>query len=350
MPFPTLLVCHKQDLNDLPKKEIDTKKIVKLRDQNIHWNLYPSNITPAHLYFSQEDKNKITDFLNDWLVKLCICYLSSYVDYDKNYICTFKGKRNLKVHLINSFELDRDSIDSLYLLYEWVYSENTTDKLSLVQNIVSMHINYEELQNTDVFLSSITEIREVVVENFKVYIHQSIDDYLDKRRQFEDLIKYTADQIGKQINSISSIMTKNLFGILATAFTAVLSLSIRQNVNLENNMILPLILYIYGGFIIILNIYYSFFTVKNINIVMKNYQHKKENEFTKYFSKERIKLITGEFIQDQKKLFNIFLWITVILNLLISLSSIFLGVYFQSGFNIIIFITDLISKSFATHT
>src|SRR5690606_22178444 len=112
--------------------------------------------------------------------------------------------------------------------------------------------------NLELLFQNIDEIIEMVKENYRVYIQKSVKSYLDERKQVEDLIRTTSNELSKQISGLTDIVTKNLFGLLATAITAAIGFN-----KPENQAYIPWVLYIYGFFSIALTIYYS--TLANAN-------------------------------------------------------------------------------------
>lgn len=219
---------------------------IKERNENIRWHQEISYLPPDVFYFSENSVNEISNFLKIKAISMCIAFLSLRTDYleeDKQYESTFIGLKQIKFKLVIPSNISPEQIKKVFSLYTWAYSEKTTDKISLIQNIINLHIKEEKNTDLKLFLKNSAEIYEMVQENYRVYIQKSVKAYLDERKQIEDFIRTTSNEISKQISGITDIVTKNLFGLLATAITAAIGFN-----KPENQAYIPWVLYIYGFF------------------------------------------------------------------------------------------------------
>ncbi|MED4695810.1 hypothetical protein [Peribacillus frigoritolerans] len=309
-------------------------KKIKDRNENIHWVSENTNIPPSALYFAQENRtqeSELIDYFNICCIKVCLGFIAAYTEFksDTNsYYSTFKGLRHVNFKVEYSGPLDK--VKYLYDLYSWIYSEKPTDKIALTQNVISLYINKEHSDDVAPLLNNIDDIFLAIKENYKVYIDKSMDKYLNERKQLEEFVRNTTNEIEKQVNSITSLMTSNMFGILAAGITAILGFSQRT----DNNLLLSIILYVYGGFVILLTAYYYIYAKNNIKLKKDNYDNR-IIEYKKIFFDERINEIAGKNVEVQMKIYKQYSIATWIINISISLTAIFVGIYLQHNFNLI---------------
>ncbi|HDR7904233.1 TPA: hypothetical protein QCY39_005315, partial [Bacillus cereus] len=209
-------------------KNPDTESVIKLRDNNVHWHQGAPKITPSHLFIEIPTHQKLKNFFDSWCAILCIGFLSAYTDihssgYKNIYLSTFRGKKHIRMYLKMPDNWNNENVQLLYQLYEWAYEEKTTDKISMIQNIVSLYIAEETLDDIGNVLENINQIKTIIHDNFQIYIKENIKTYLDERKKIEDLINNTINEITKQVNNVTDLMTKNLIGILASVLTAIVA-------------------------------------------------------------------------------------------------------------------------------
>ncbi|OOR30490.1 ABC transporter ATP-binding protein [Bacillus cereus] len=313
-----------------------TESIIKLRNNNVHWHQGASKITPNHIYIDITTNTDLKNFFDSWCAILCIGFLSAYTDThsigDKEeYISTFRGKKHVRMFLKMPNNWDSENVSILYHLYEWAYEEKTTDKISLIQNIVSLYIAEETLNNIGSILENITQIKTIIHDNFQIYIKENIKTYLDERKKIEDLINNTINEITKQVNNVTDLMTKNLIGLLASVLTAIVAFIAKPN----TLSILSIALYMYSMFVLLLTIYYGIFAKINVNLTMSDYTNRL-NDYKIIFEKNRLNQIIGDSISKRISFFNTYFWITIFSNILFSIIAIFIGLHLQGYSNMII--------------
>lgn len=326
------------DLSDVEKSFSTDIKLellkIKDRNENLHWISETPSVTPDTFYFQYDDSGIIDELVNKFnscFITICMGFLAAYTEcnYDSEiYHVTFKGQRHVKFGVTYSGHFD--NLDSLYHLYRWLYSERTTDKLALTQNVIGFYINKKESPNLDFLIKEILDISLAIKENYKVYIDESMDKYLNERKQLEDFMRHTSTEIEKQVSTITGLMTSNMLGILAAGITAVIVFTQRSS----NLLILSIVLYIYAGLVMLLTIYHYAYARKNIKIKEK-YYNKRIEDYKRIFFEERIKEIVGDNVEDQLVIFKQYSVVTWIINSVISMAALLIGIYFQTDINVI---------------
>ena len=300
----------------------DSQRKIKERNENIRWNREVSIHPPDVFYFESDVTNEISEFLNKQAAVMCVTFTASstnYLEEVKLYHSIYSGLKQTKFQVVIPDSCTKEQIMKIFSLYSWAYSDKTSDKVGLIQNIINLHIKEENNTNLELLFQNIDEIIEMVKENYRVYIQKSVKSYLDERKQVEDLIRTTSNELSKQISGLTDIVTKNLFGLLATAITAAIGFN-----KPENQAYIPWVLYIYGFFSIALTIYYS--TLANANKKMtKEVYDKRVTDYKKIFIEDRIDKITGNSVEKQLQIFKRYLHWTVWPSIGISLIAIIFG-------------------------
>lgn len=314
---------------DYEKKFKLIRNKIKERNENIRWNREISLLPPDVYYFNDGASNELSEFLNRIAGQMCVTFTAlntEYSDEEQGYSSTFSGLKQTRFQLVMPDVCEKEHIDKLYSLYEWAYSEKTSDKVGLIQNIINLHIKEENNPTLEPLFNNIFEIFEMVKENYRVYIQKSVKSYLDERKQVEDFIRTTSNEISKQISGITDIVTKNLFGLLATAITAVIGFN-----KPENQAYIPWILYVYSFFSISLAIYFTTLANANKKAIVEVY-NKRIIDYKKIFLEDRIDQITGNSVQQQIMIFKRYLHWTIWPSITISLIACLIGLKFHGVF------------------
>lgn len=299
----------------------DSQDKIKERNENIRWNREVC-LFPPEVFYYDDSSNDLSELFNKQAAAMCVAFTASNTDYleeERLYQSTYSGLKQTKFRLVVPDSCTKEQTSKVFSLYSWAYSDKTSDKIGLIQNIINLHIKEEINTNLELLFQSIDEIVEMVKENYRVYIQKSVKSYLDERKQVEDFIRTTSNEISKQISGLTDIVTKNLFGLLATAITAAIGFN-----KPENQAYIPWVLYIYGFFSIVLTIYYSTLANANKKIIIEVYE-KRIVDYKKIFLEDRINQITGNSIRKQVSIFKRYLHWTVWPSIGISLAAIVFG-------------------------
>ncbi|MGG1878800.1 hypothetical protein ABDI30_14670 [Paenibacillus cisolokensis] len=318
----------------------DSQDKIKQRNENIRWNREVCLFPPEVFYYDDDDSNELIEFFNKEAAARCVAFTASNTDYleeEKLYHSTYSGLKQTKFKLVVPDSCTKKQMNRVFSLYSWAYSDKTSDKIGLIQNIINLHIKEENNTDLKLLFQNIDEIVEMVKENYRVYIQESVKSYLDERKQVEDFIRTTSNEISKQISGLTEIVTKNLFGLLATAITAAIGFN-----KPDNQAYIPWVLYIYGFFSIVLTIYYGTLANANKKIITEIYE-KRIMDYKKIFLEERINQITGSSIKKQVSIFKRYLHWTIWPSIGISLAAIVFGLKLHGIINwLYIFVKQLL--------
>ncbi|RZK12775.1 MAG: hypothetical protein EOO46_01870 [Flavobacterium sp.] len=185
-------------------------------------NLVEYDVLPEDLRFKNEagPHHKLLDALNR------ICFLESlgYL-FD---ICEFNGqlvdfklngyKSIYGTNTINNLKGHESSV--YYDIYEWVYTGgNTTDKIGLARNIISLHI-----EPTNVFTITGKPFHSIL-SGFKIYEQQNIKQYIEIRNKISDQLLAFNERASKIIEVFASGFQKSSLAVV-TFYVSTIALKI----------------------------------------------------------------------------------------------------------------------------
>ena len=125
------------------------------------------------------------------------------------------GQRTLKSSL--AFE-DVVKNEKWISTYDWIYDKgNTTDKMLIANNVMSLYCKYDSFLNTDDVMF------EAIKTNYRLYLRKNVTQYLDMKRDISKFIQGIVSQVSDYALSIFSKFKNNLIAMAGFLFTVVLA-------------------------------------------------------------------------------------------------------------------------------
>lgn len=191
---------------------------------------------------------------------LIIPYISSYVvEENKSIVCTINGHKKIDIVISQSETYNQKDVDYLYKIFNWAYSGENTDKISILRNLITIFLcedcgsDYYSL-----ILMKSKEIYSTAIKNFDIYFKENVEQYFNARQKMMELIDNKSNEISEQISHTINSMNKTLIAFLGTIFTSIISFIQNANGNLIQFLLISFISYqiIYGCY------YLSFSKIK----------------------------------------------------------------------------------------
>jgi|GEM_PF-6267800 len=176
--------------------------------------------------FKLIEKSK-NDLFNKLFNKICffiiISYISNISEIKKNSMF-FKiyGYKSISGNLKFESIIDDNILNVYFKIYEWIYiassNSNTTDKLEISRNIISLHTVNNNICNIngDVFSS--------IKSNFNIYLKDNVQKYLEVKQQISSFIYDMSIKAEDYINVFSNTF-KNNFLIFISYFLSIITLT-----------------------------------------------------------------------------------------------------------------------------
>lgn len=211
----TIAFVHDQSM--IIDSKVDRKgRLQVCKENSIGFPSQDINLLPDDFYIVQ---NYIDNTYYECFGKICsllsVGYIASYAMLSDNGVSgQINGQRSI------SFDLSYDRINAnveLYKIFDWVFSEgNSTDKLLLSRNIISLHCKYTSIDATDekTFAS--------IKTNYQLYLKENANQYIEAKNKLSEYICDVVAKLGDDISGILSGLKNNLIAIVSFFLTVVL--------------------------------------------------------------------------------------------------------------------------------
>lgn len=103
-------------------------------------------------------------------------------------------------------------------IYTWIYTDgNPADKAVIAHNVISLHCKYEAILNLD------DVVLDAIRTNYKLYLRNNVDKYLNLKREISQFIRDVVSQAGDYSLEILGKFKSNLLALFVFLFTVVLT-------------------------------------------------------------------------------------------------------------------------------
>lgn len=226
-------------------------KVIEIRNENCHWVNETEWLIPDYLMFDFNNKNVIiTERLKNILLKklmnIILPFICNYTNTDADKNKTFSiinGQKKITI-MYNSKANFTENVLTLYKLYKWAFNDDSSDKLIILRNIISIYLceqcktsSYQSLINEAI------EIDDSTRSNFEIYLKENVENYFIERNRVGNLVSNKANDITKEIHSIVESMNKNLITSIGIVFVAMIGYSAKANELIVKSAIIFYIIY-----------------------------------------------------------------------------------------------------------
>lgn len=189
---------------------INKEKIIKKSKELTNYQIEQLSVIPQDFNVNnyKYEESKYKNMLLAIRDILSIIFISNFSNMSLNTL-SFKisGYRVFEEEINTLNLLNENSTGIIYKVYEWVYNDNnTSDKLSIARNILSLHCRYQGifLLKNDTF--------EAIESNFNYYLKTNTDNFLEEKKNLSLLIIEESKYLSESLERFISNMTKNLLG------------------------------------------------------------------------------------------------------------------------------------------
>ncbi len=181
-----------------------------------HWELDFNFLLPEDLYPLIE--NKIEQRLIEIFKKASLLYTSmfffdylnlknDFLTYKLNGYRTFNEKIN--VSSFNQIAISQSSYKLMYEIYQWSYKGgNTSDKVSIARNIISLNFNPKSLELIETVFNAIRS-------NYKIYERQNVKQYIEVRNKLSEILVDLQGKIDKIVSDFINDYKKNIITLIS---------------------------------------------------------------------------------------------------------------------------------------
>ena len=321
--FNTNSIIMVNNDKEITIEQIDRKELIERCNSvsnfanSIEYKLLPEDFA----IISTNIDNDFIKRLYEIKILFSLLYIVDYSLIDEEKLkLKLNGYRN-KEFIVNlkDFKYSKN-YEEFYNIYRWIFQDsNEYDKISVTRNIISLNCKYCDILDIDerLFLS--------IKSNYKIYLKDNVDKYIELKNKLTDFITDTSIQINNIIDSFIDSFKKNIIAFITFLLGTYIANLVSDNPldNILTNDVISITCFIIWGSIVYLAIsiiesIFKFKSYKNnynnlkrsyedllekrdINIIFKNDEEYKKNRKTIkrviiLFSITWIILILGIFI------------------------------------------------------
>lgn len=308
-----------------------------------HWEFRNDNLLlPEDLYPVSSNNTEFGSLLQKTSLLYTSMFFFDYVNIkDNNLLYKLNGYRtfneDISISSIKDIEISYSSYALMYEIYQWAYrGGNTSDKISIVRNIISLNFNPKSLElfNT---------VFDAIKSNYKIYERQNVKQYIEVRNKLSEILISLQEKIDRIVYEFISDYKKN-FITLISFFISIIVIKVVSKGDFIEGFTNEIIILSYSFLLISVGIliYSRWEFNKRISMFNKHYSQLKnrykhllsENELNEIFEENNPTISNDKsFLEKQKKNYTI-LWILTIFILAIALAII--GLINNSNFIITI--------------
>lgn len=298
-----------------------------------HWDTEKKWLLPEDFYpIANEHENQA---LIEVFQKVCLLYTTMFIfDYSGMREGIFLYKLNgyktfgqeIITKKIENITIDLSSMELFYKIYRWIYTGgNTTDKISIARNIISLNYNPETLKISKTAF-------DAILSNYKIYERQNVKQYIEVRNKLSEILIDLQCKLDKIVDGFTSDYKKNIITLLSF-FISVIVIRVVSKGDFIGGFTNEIIILSYSFLVISIGlfIYSRWEFSRRVKMFDKHYEQLKER-YKELLSTDELNKIFDEcnpknrkeksFVHQQKKCYSV-LWISSILVLGLAITIIF---------------------------
>lgn len=184
------------------------------------------NLLPSDFYLEVEAENSsINAFFTKASRVLSLSFISNTFHFMTDNVIEYKlnGYKTVVCKNIDISEIVNHG-HQLYKIYAWTYEGgNSVDKLGLVRNILSIHLDKHGFIRFD------TEAWEAIQSNYQVYLKDNIQSYLEIKNKIGEFIIDATTKTYSMADELLESLKNNFLVLLTFILTVVLVNGLKDN-------------------------------------------------------------------------------------------------------------------------
>lgn len=184
------------------------------------------NLLPSDFYLEVESEiDSINGFFSKVYSVLSLSFISNAFSFLANDAVGYKlnGYKTVLCKRIDVSEIVKYE-NQLYKIYAWAYEGgNSVDKLGLVRNVLSIHLDENGLIRFD------TEAWEAIQSNYQVYLKDNIQSYLEIKNKIGEFIIDATTKTYSLADELLESLKNNVLVLLTFILTVVLVNGLKDN-------------------------------------------------------------------------------------------------------------------------
>lgn len=205
------------------------KEVISFKRNVSYWEFDSKYLIPSkyNFYSSTILNSTLLAYFRQLTIHLCIAYLSNKVYVrDGNVVCEFTSSKNIKI-LLPALDkpIDKDKSTVVYNLFSWGYENFSSDKLSIISEIISKELSSDQIKNFELLIDKASDITEFSKHNFQLLLQKDVKDFFEYRESAFSSLKSLSETTNENITKITSDLSADLFktiGVILSVLVATL--------------------------------------------------------------------------------------------------------------------------------
>lgn len=296
--------------DDLEVDQAEKKRVQdinRFRYEECHWDVHASAITPFHLHTDTNELNdrNLAKHLNQVRDYLCVAHLANRLRIGNGQTtCEFLGHKLVKV--VMPKVLDVHPSPGFFKLFLWAYENSSSDKISILRQIVSILLNGDASDNYRKLLESGNEILGIAKSNFQLFLRRSVELYFDKRIRVNEFFQKYSKEVGENLSHLTTELVNNLYKTVGIILGAVIAALIDPN---QTRAIIFWTSSLYLIYILFILVYLLPSTYVRFSGISRAYLHSR-SELRDVLTEDEISRIEGQIYQRTRYEFLVFFSLT----------------------------------------
>jgi len=221
----SILFAATKDLNSTNIHKVNRDNKLKLFKENSHIQNINIELLPSDFFLIKKSENsKLNDLFNKITSLLSLAFIVNTFNVKSGDI-SFKinGYKTIVENNLDIDELVKKN-ELLYKIFSWAYEGgNSSDKVGLVRNVLSLHID----SNGHIIFDD--EVWDAIESNYKIYLNGNIQSYLEVKNKIGEFIVELSSKTYKMADEILDTFKNNILVLLTFLLTVVLVNGFKNN-------------------------------------------------------------------------------------------------------------------------
>lgn len=230
----------KNDLNRTTHPEHPDKQArIKARDKSC--TFYQRDVfsfIPEDFHFDSDFYNsEIRNLFGKLQLAICLTYLcdSSRFNNNGNLELHLNGYKHISYILEDSHPTSA-CINDYFELYQWAYHQgNTSDKVGLCRNVLSIHIEEDNL------LKLRPGCMGATTSNYAIYLKENLKQYIDIKNKINEQIQKSSEKASDLVKNIGTYLKGSIFSLYSFVFSVFLIKTLAKSTPTTDIPALPII-------------------------------------------------------------------------------------------------------------
>lgn len=173
----------------------------------------------------ESSNSRLNSIIRRLLLVSTLIFISNVAIFntDNSLDCRIIGYKTLKININSKSVVDKDVIEQLYSIYNWIYSSrNISDKLGLARNMLSLGISEKlEIISENLF--------ESINSAHEIYLKENIREYLEVKAKVTEFLFDLSQKTSELSGNVGKALFNNIIALITFYISIILMNSLSEN-------------------------------------------------------------------------------------------------------------------------